>query len=253
MKCARCGFESDWYPANGGCSLCGSLGTTAESSVSGGTEIVPWESKLADESPLRALAATFRNSLVSSRRFFSKISTAPKIVPPLIYGLTFGTIGMCAATLWNCFPSLSSDMFLSGAGIGGNHGDGSTPGNIIATPLILLAKIFLCAAYVHTLLFITRSSRKPFRYTFKTICYAEGAMLFQVIPLIGPMLWFFGWAYLVVSGVRSVHGISGKRASLVLLLPTILLAISVGIAGAIIMLVAGAMPGMHPDPFSLFK
>ena len=109
------------------------------------------------------------------------------------------------------------------------------------------------ALYLHTMLFITRSVKKPFLFTFKTACYSFGAMIFQVFPLIGPMFSLFALMYLTVSGVGSVHEISRKRALLVLLLPILFLTIAITIIGAMAILAAGIFSGTRMDPFSLFK
>jgi hypothetical protein len=254
MKCLRCGFESDGYTLNNNCSLCGFFGIPGDFSAANATEIAPWETESADESPLRALAVTFRNSFYSSKRFFSKIACNPTLIPALIYGMVVGSIGTCATALWSGFPSLSFSTLFSNSGIMGGFSDAVSPGNLIATPLILLAQLFFCTVYVHSMLFITKSRKKPFLFTFKTMCYAEGSMVFQLLPLIGPMVGIFAWIYLTVSGIRSVHGISGKRALLVLLLPALFLTIvAIAIIGAMAVLAAGFFSGTPIDPFSLFK
>lgn len=253
MRCSRCGFESDGYALNSKCSLCGFFGMTGDFSTVNGNDIVPWESESANESPFRALTTTFGNSFFQSQRFFSRIAGNSSIIPSLIYGMVFGSIGTCATALWSNFPSLSFDTLFPNSGIMSGFSDAVSPGNLIATPIILLAQLFFFTVYVHTMLFITRSGKKPFLFTFKTVCYSFGAMIFQVFPLIGPMFSLFALIYLTISGVHSVHEISKKRALLVLLLPILFLTTAIAILGAMAVLAAGIFSVMQTDPFSLFK
>lgn len=253
MKCSRCGYESDGYTLNGNCSLCGFLGVTGTLSAETSSEVVPWESGSADQAPLHALAVTFRNSFFRNKLFFSKISGNPSLIPALIYGMALGSIGTCAALFWNRFPFLSFKMLFPDSGIISDFSNAVSPGSLIATPIILLAQLFFSTIYVHAMLFITRSSKKPFLVTFKTLCYAEGAMVFQILPLIGPLLGLMAWIYLTVSGIHTVHATSIKRTMLVLLLPLLLLTIAIAVTGAIVVLASVFSSGTSIDPFSLFR
>jgi hypothetical protein len=253
MKCSRCGFEFDGYTLNSKCSLCGFFGLTGDFSAANSNNVVPWESESANGSLFHALAVTFHNSFFSSKRFFSKIAGNPSLVPALIYGMTMGSIGICANALWSCFPALSFETLFTNSGIINGFSEAVSPGNLIATPVILLAQLFFITVYVHTMLYITRSCKKPFLFTFKTTCYSFGAMIFQVFPLVGPMLSLFALMYLTVSGAHSVHEISRKRALLVLLMPMLFLTAAIAIIGAMVVLAAGIFSGMQTDPFSLFR
>lgn len=253
MKCSRCGFESNGYALISNCSVCGFSGSTGRSSVSNINDIVPWETESADKSPLRALAVTFQNSFFSSKRFFSTIAGNPAVIPALVYGMVFGSIGMCADAFWKSFPSLSLDLFFPDSGIIGGSSEVVSPAKLIAAPIILFASIFISTLYVHSLLFITRSLKKPFLFTFKTMCYAGSAMVFELFPVIGPLLTFIAMTYLTVTGIHSVQEISIRRTVLVLLMPILLLTIAVAIIGSIVVLVSGFISGAQIDPFSLFK
>jgi hypothetical protein len=253
MRCSRCGIESDKYALNGNCPVCGFIGTTGDSSFATGSDIAPWETKTVDYSPLRALVLTFRNSFLSHRRFFSKIAGNPVLMPALFYGMAFGSIGTCAHLFWNNFPSLSLNaLFLNSASMD-NFRESVSPTNLIATPIVLLVSLFLSAFYIQILLLVTGSGKKSFRFTFKTVCYAGGAMVFELLPVIGPLLSFLSITYLAISGIHIVHEISLRRTLMVLLLPLFLLAFAAAIIGAIALFVSGQLPGTPFDPFSLFK
>jgi len=253
MKCSRCGFESYGFIPNGNCSVCGFFGLTGSALPIKYDDVAPWETESAEKFPLRAFAVTFRNSFFYSKRFFSKIARNPSLLPALMYGMVLGTTGICADALWNNIPSISPETLFSNSGMMSGFSRAAIPAKLIATPFFLIAWLFFSTLYVHSMLFLTRSKKKSFLFTFKTMCYAAGSMAFELVPLIGPMLSFFALMYLTIAGIHSVHEISIRRTLLVLLMPLLLLTIAVAIIGAIAVLASSLLSGAQLDPFSLFK
>jgi hypothetical protein len=254
MKCSRCGHEAIDYPGSYSCAMCGTTLTSDNTSASFGRTAVPWESPSAGERPLHALVATLQNSFFKPDRFFSATSAGPStIVPALLYGLVIGSIGTLAASLWETVLPFSPLSLISGSGIIDNYKTSSSPASLVATPLVLVMQLFFTAFFVHAMLFITKSRKKKFAATFKIICYAEGAMLLQVVPLVGTFLSFAGWLYLVINGIHASHEISRKRAVAAILLPFLFFA-ALAVALFFISLIALALVGAsHQDIFSIFK
>jgi hypothetical protein len=254
MKCLRCGYQATEHDLRYSCPLCGFttvMDITGISTASG--EPAPWETLSADRAPLKALFISFYNSFFKPERFFSALGTTASTVPAFIYGLVTGSAGVCAGLLWNSFLPLSFSSAISGAdGINDYH-DALSPLSIIATPVLLVAQILLVSMAVHTMLYITKSNKKKFSVTFKTICYAEGAALFQIIPVAGAFLAFAGWLYLVITGIHAAQGISVKRVCVVLLAPPLVLA---AVTAAILILgiiVFVSLGGSQTDLLSLFR
>lgn len=167
--------------------------------------------------------------------------------------MAFGTIGICADIFWKSFPSLSLGALFPNSGMMDDFSQTVSPAKLIATPVFLLAWLFFSTVYIHSMLFITGSKKKPFLFTFKIMCYAGGSMAFELLPVIGPLLSFFAMIYLTVSGIHSVHEISIRRTLLVLFMPALLLTVAVAIIGAIVVLASSFLLGTQIDPFSFFK
>jgi hypothetical protein len=215
--------------------------------------IAPWETGSVETGSLQTLAVTLKNSFFSGSRFFAKIASNSSLMPALIYGMLFGSVGTCATALWNAFPLLPPDTLFSNSGIFDDLSNTVSAWSLIASPIILLTQLFFSTVFVHGSLFITGSRKKAFLFSFKTMCYAQGAMLFQILPLVGPLLAALGWIYLTVSGIRFTHDISLKRTLLALLLPVLLLMTALAMVSVMAIMAAGLVGGTQIDPFSLFK
>ncbi|MGA2506278.1 MAG: hypothetical protein ABSF80_02250 [Chitinispirillaceae bacterium] len=254
MKCLRCGYQATEHHLRYSCPLCGfTTVTDALGSAPASGETAPWETFSADRAPLKAIVISFYNSLFKPERFFSVLGTTASTVPAFIYGLVTGSAGVCAGLLWNSFLPLSFSSAISGADVINDYHDALSPLSIIATPVLLVAQLLLVAVVVHAMLWITKSKKKTFSVTFKTICYAEGAALFQIIPVAGGFLAFAGWLYLVISGIHAAQGISVKRVCVVLLAPPLVLAAittAIFILGIIVFVSLG---GSQTDLLSLFR
>jgi hypothetical protein len=254
MKCLRCGYQAIEHHLHYSCPLCGF--TTVSSgpySAPACGETAPWETLSSDRTPLKALSITLYNSFFKTERFFSILGDTSSVIPAFIYGLVTGSIGVCAGLLWSSFLPLSFSSLISGAEVITDYHDTVSPLSVIATPLLLVMQLVFAAVFIHTVLYMTRSKKRNFSVTFKTICYAEGAALFQIIPVAGTFLSFAGWLYLVISGIHASQGISVKRACAVLLVPLLLLA---GIAAAVLIIGIIAftlLGGSQPDLLSLFR
>jgi len=101
-------------------------------------------------------------------------------------------------------------------------------------------------------LFITRSRHNSIASTFKVVGYAEAAMVFNILPVIGPIVAFFYWIYLVITGIHSFHSVSKGRALLALFLPFFLLLILLFIGIIILAIVGFLFTGSSPQDFFSF-
>jgi hypothetical protein len=249
MKCLRCGYQATGNPLYSSCPLCGFTEVTGSSTTE---KINPWETSAAGSAPLKSLSITLYNSFFKTRRFFSSLTGTPSIIPAFIYGLLTGSIGVLAALLWNNFPPLSFLSIIAGSGYTGDYRSTASPLSIAATPILLVTQLVLVAFFVHAMLYITKSKKGNFSATFKTVCYAEGAALLHLIPLVGTALSFMGWLYLIVAGIHASHGISVTRVCAVLLSPLLLFA-ACAAAGFIMLVIALALlSGSYLHLFQFF-
>jgi len=252
MKCLRCGYQAIGNPHYGSCPLCGFTSVTGAPSASEIDKINPWA---AARAPLKALAITLYNSFFKTDLFFSSLGDAASNIPAFIYGLVTGSIGVLAALLWNNFLPLSFLSIVAGSGYAGYTGDYRptiSPVSIAATPVLLVIQLVLVAFFIHAMLYITKSKKGNFQATFKTVCYAEGAVILQIIPVVGTFLSFIGWLYLIVAGIHAAHGISVTRICAVLLSPLLLLAAIAAAGFIMLVIVLALLTGSHLQIFPLF-
>jgi hypothetical protein len=256
MVCSRCGNESISLSPHEACSLCGGMASDQdekpfETSIAG--HLVPWESHTTALPPLQALVQTIIRSFTQTKRFFPAATRGKSISRALIYGLLTGTIGVLATALWEFISPFSMASIIENSDLFSSDTKATTSGTLIATPFVLIAQILFLTLYCHTMLRMTGSRKQLLRTTFKTVCYAQGASLFQIIPFLGVFLSTIAAVYLLVTGIHATNDISRFKAFMILFLPLFILAVLLAVVAALI--IAGlALYGMGGvDPFSFFK
>lgn len=114
---------------------------------------------------------------------------------------------------------------------------------LVGVPIFTTMMLFIQAGVCHLCLLILSAVRRDYWATFRTICYATGPQLFQVVPLLGGMVGPIWQLVLVIIGLKVVHRTTYGRSALAVFLPTILccgvillvgIAIMGGVAGALI-------------------
>ena len=80
---------------------------------------------------------------------------------------------------------------------------------------ILLLLVFSCVSHLVVLL-VLRQGNAGFRATFRANAYSSLGVLLSYVPIVGGLLWFYGF-YLVVVGIREFHSTSTIRAAVVVL------------------------------------
>ena len=244
MKCSQCGYQTENYALAAVCALCGA---SVPGLLEKGSAVRRNDKPSNAVDPLKSYAQAIYESFARPGVFFSGSGLRASSKQALVYGMVMGSIGtLLAIGISALFPS-SLSLFPSENGIYRNA-TRYTPVILILTPLILIFQYYVSAAYVQAMLKISGSKPKPFATTFKTLCYAGGAQIFEWIPFIGPFLSFIAWIYLTISGLHVVHGISRVRAAGALLLPIVLLfvllVIILIIGFAAVAMVGGSQPDM---------
>ena len=105
-------------------------------------------------------------------------------------------------------------------------------------PMVLILVAY-CAAGIFHLVFQLLGSSQPFEVTFRAYCYAVApASVFRLIPLCGDFLFFIAGLVLLVFSFRETLRIDGTRATIGVILPSLLCCGFIWAAGA---LLAGAV------------
>lgn len=237
-NCPRCGIPIEALTQACSCQACGEV--LIHSSTSNYSEsnfqFTEWESSTAKFYPLYALVESLWQSFSQPDLFFKKVSSSKSIFRPLIYGLIMGNIGFISSLLWSyLFQNSLFDSFSDSIDVPNRF----SPQSFIQAPFIIIIQIFLFAFYVYTCLWISHNRTITFQKCFSLICYAEGAMALQILPVIGTFFSVLLWIFLVITGIHQSALISKSRAFFTLLLPLFIVfffvfAISVVVIGGII-------------------
>ena len=104
---------------------------------------------------------------------------------------------------------------------------------------LLLILVAYCAAGIFHLVFQLLGSSQPFEVSFRAYCYAVApASVFRFIPICGDFLFFIAALVLLVFAFREALRIDGARATIGVILPSLLCCGFIWAAGA---LTAGAV------------
>jgi hypothetical protein len=185
----------------------------SESGRSTETPYCPWE----DQETLgffRGIGQTLRDSLLSPEAFFSRMPSKGGLLNPLLYALIIRTTGTLASFMW---LFLTENPLLAKLGLSGN----TTVVAGLTVPLILFVSVFAEALALHGALFLVGGARKDFEATFRVVCYSSGPELCNVIPVIGGWIGVIWQVFLLVPGLRRVHGISTARSAIAILMPSL--------------------------------
>ena len=256
MHCSRCGHDTMNLSGTARCQVCGNgsfddTGSTFSSTIY--SRAIPWESPVGKIEPLKAIVQTVIASFTKNDVFFSAAARSTGSLRAILYGLCMGSIGIFATAFWETISPYSMGSILAGSGIFRHATDSIAPQTLMATPLVSLIQIYSLALYCHSMLWITRNRKMPFRATLNTVCYTQGAALFQLIPVVGVFFSFFATLYLLINGIHIVHETSRFKTFLVLVFPVILF-LMLSTAFFFLLILVMTLSGMGQfDPFSLFR
>ena len=225
MTCPRCGRVVDRVEGQKYCSFCGH--DLDELTADDSTELSPSQDVAIDQDRycpwedqdnlglLDGLFQTLKSSLFSPEEFFSKLPVEGGFVTPLLYALIVETFGSLVSYAWAF--SLDHSLFgaakLSGFWI-------TLLG--VFVPMFVFLHVVVSAFVLHISLFLISAARRNFESTFRVVCYSSGPDLFSAVPVVGGVVAVVWQTYLIVIGLREVHGITTARAVIAVFLPLIL-------------------------------
>ena len=170
----------------------------------------------------RALFDTWVESVFHPTKFFSSMPVKGGYGGPLLYGFIVGEIAVLFSLFWQ-------GIFMMMGAFGESYQQLEAMNLSMATliivaflsPGLVIIGYFISSGILHLCLIIVGGARRDFEATFRVVCYAAGANLFQVIPFCGGLVaWLWNTALNVI-GIREVHEISTGRALLAYALPAI--------------------------------
>jgi hypothetical protein len=253
MDCPTCG-KAALFATDAFCSQCGALLRSGEPSSAPPVVIevipdrIPWETASFSVAPLTIFRATFAGIIFQPDLFFRKITAyRSSATPAIIFALITGSIGIVGSLIWTILfiqygesfeflePLFESEM--------------ATPYALIFTPVLLWLQLILCAVYIKGVFRLSRLKQPAFSSVLRVTCYAEAAMLLQVLPIIGTIMSTILWVYALITGLSHLYGAGKIRVVLQLLLPVLgvsMLLASILVAG-ILGGIAGAAGSLSPD------
>lgn len=190
----------------------------------GGT---PWEDGQ-DQSFLERLTHTWTESIFRPVDFFREMKIINRIGPALVYGFIFKFLGQVLGNFWArkqldamadqieqmpAFLQLIYDRYLESVTQMG------AVEQLILTPFVVVFSMLIVPLIFHVSMSLFGVARNGFSTTFRVNAYAEGAAIFQAIPFIGGVIYFFVWLILAVIGWRECHQTSTARILISLVIP----------------------------------
>lgn len=187
---------------------------------------IPWEDK--QNSFFTRLYKTALEVLSAPTAFFSKLNrdVETSFVPSFLFFLIAGTItGVTAQILLLPFNFLgglagsteASDLAINSLGTGAG-----LVMMIVLIPVILCISYFINAGLQHLVLILLGEGEKKFSTTMVVYGYAAGATsVFQIVPIIGPLV-YFAWLLIANSiGLTKAHDIPLFKGILAVVIPIV--------------------------------
>lgn len=166
-------------------------------------------------SPVRSYIRSVRRTFSEPVTYFRAIDGSNSLLGPL----TFAVISTAGPLLIPICLFMSLNVMIDGIQglamfqMSGILGIAVGSFVALATPVliaILLLTVFACVSHLIVLL-VLRRGNAGFRATFRANAYSSLGVLLAYVPVVGGLLFFYGF-YLIVVGIREFHSASTGRA-----------------------------------------
>jgi hypothetical protein len=219
-KCPGCGHSVENWDQVQYCPFCGvhlegSAGDDEDGRYS------PWDDR-ANVGFLRALYDTWMKSVFHPTEFFSKMPVKGGYGSPMLYGFIIGEIAIFFSLFWQGIYMMMGTL-VEDYGQFGEIGLSMTVLIFVAlaSPILVIIGYFVSAGILHLCLLLVGGARRDFEVTFRVVCYAAGANIFNVIPICGGLMAWLWNAVLNVIGIREAHEISSGKAFIAYCIPAL--------------------------------
>jgi hypothetical protein len=188
-----------------------------------------------------ALIETVRQVLAAPVATFSGMKREGGLSTPLFFYLVVTTLATWAAMAYQLTVIMMNPEAMLGP-IGKSLSTASLIGiQILSMALapMLLALVAYCSAGIFHLVFQLLGGGQTFEVTFRAYCYSVApASVFRLIPICGDFLFFIAALVLLIFAFREALRVNGARATIGVLVPSLLCCGFIWAAGA---LTAGAV------------
>ena len=194
----------------------------------------PFHEEFSFSSPVRSYIRSVRRTFSNPVAYFRAIDPRGGLLGPLIFAVV-STVSPLMVLI--CLVLILTVVADGIRGLAMFHISG-VPGVALGTFValagpslvtIVLLLVFSCVSHLVVLL-VLRRGHAGFRATFRANAYSSLGALLSYVPLVGGLLWFYGF-YLVVVGIREFHSTSTIRAAVVVFVsvPATLIMIGYGL------------------------
>jgi hypothetical protein len=199
---------------------------------------VPWED--AGLTRLQGLGRTLKQVLFYPGDFFQSLSREGWR-EALGFGLIVGTAGVLVCLYWQLLFYLGLSRLLGPMPAATRlflMGSGAIMTMMLLAPVIVLGNLLISTLGIWVAVGLTGGPRSVFVPVWRIACYAQGAMVAGVMPLLGGAVAGLWGLFLTFRGLQKVLGLSSWRALGVLCL-------SLGLQILLVVLLLGSLWGLR--------
>ncbi|MCA9731775.1 MAG: YIP1 family protein [Deferribacteres bacterium] len=188
---------------------------------------IPWEDEK-DQSFIERLTHTWSESIFRPVDFFKNLKPKNTIGPALLYAFIFKFLGQILGNYWaqkqlatmsEQIDQMPAFMQMFFERYTQSFTQMGSLEQLALTPFMVLFSLLLMPVIFHISLSIFGVAQNGFTTTFRVNAYAEGTAIFQAIPIVGGVVYFFMWLVLAVIGWRECHNTTTARVVTALALP----------------------------------
>jgi hypothetical protein len=182
---------------------------------------------------LKGLLTTLRLSLFRPRRFFSEMRQTGGFFDPLVYAMAVGSFSIVMSIVWELVlvPEGSSFLEMTAAGDLLRLRSMIYGLTVILSPIIVTILVLVAAAILHLGLLVFGGGERGFEASFRVVCYAQGAGVWNVVPFLGGVLELVWKLVLLVTGLTEAHETAAWRSVMAVLAIAVLwMAAALGLA-----------------------
>ena len=199
--------------------------------------LCPWERREA-YGFLNALYLTTREILSGPGKFFRRMPSRVGLTQPLLYAVVLGVVAAFLGWMWSLAGS-SLQVLLSRSAGHAINGPLWTFLAFVASPVAVVAAVFVRAALMHLGLRLLGGNQLGFEATFRVAAYGQAAGILMLVPLGGGFLAVTGELVIDIIGLHSIHGTDPWRAIVAVLAPALLGTAAVGVLLAAALIALG--------------
>lgn len=157
-----------------------------------------------------SLFETWKQTTLDPRRFFANLKNTD-LLSAFLFAWIIGVVGNGATGFWGLLLSLSQ----------GEAGPQSW-GQFLGSPVTAAIGPWIGAGIVHVGCLIFGAGSRGFGATFRTWCYAQGPVIFGVVPFVGAVVGSIWSLIILITGLTLMQRTTPGKATGAVLLPVIL-------------------------------